>query len=233
MVCSDEKHTALSVRPGKYFAISAHLFPSAACTSNNLLSSAGDHGPLTTSGSRWLQYRSRHCLPSRVMTYFAILDHDFFPNTATLLRSKLSSSGDHFPFRMCSLLMVGRSVSRCEQLALPFCVEGGLGVKSITVGGLAWFEAQVTPNQCGTLDQTGNSKQTKSVTDASSGCILILGKSFFSRRKSTMPGRGLLRSALLQQSVLSPLRRIVECLWSLCNLSLITLSVDTRRMGCP
>ena len=55
--------TWLSVRPGRRFAISLHLLPSALCASTMICSSSAVHGPLLIVGSRWLCQRSRHCLP--------------------------------------------------------------------------------------------------------------------------------------------------------------------------
>lgn len=54
---------ALSVRPGRSLAISAHLLPSCLCASINMLSSSSDHASFLIEGLRWLCHRSLHCLP--------------------------------------------------------------------------------------------------------------------------------------------------------------------------
>lgn len=54
---------ALSVRPGRSLAISAHLLPSCLCASISMLSSSSDHASFLIEGLRWLCHRSRHCLP--------------------------------------------------------------------------------------------------------------------------------------------------------------------------
>ena len=56
---------ALSVRPTKVLAISAHLFPNARCAMISARSSSRDHSSRLMSGFRWLYQRSRHCLPMR------------------------------------------------------------------------------------------------------------------------------------------------------------------------
>ena len=56
---------ALSVRPGRCLAISAHLFPCSLCARCRVSSSSSVHGSFLIDGSSWLCQRSRHCLPLR------------------------------------------------------------------------------------------------------------------------------------------------------------------------
>ena len=65
------------------------------------------HRSLLSEGSRWLMYRSRHCLPTRPDRYEAIRDHRLGPYSATSSSNRLSSSSVQQP------LMYGLSLSRC------------------------------------------------------------------------------------------------------------------------
>jgi hypothetical protein len=81
----------LSVRPGSILVISAHLLPWAVCARNRIHSSCGIHSTFRMLGLRWLCHRSRHCLPSRPSTNFAMKDHRCGPYFSTSLRTRLSS----------------------------------------------------------------------------------------------------------------------------------------------
>jgi len=54
---------ALSVRPGRLFAISHHLLPWSLCIWRMIRSSSNDHFSLRMLGSRWLCHLSRHYFP--------------------------------------------------------------------------------------------------------------------------------------------------------------------------
>uniref|UniRef100_A0A804N232 Uncharacterized protein n=1 Tax=Zea mays TaxID=4577 RepID=A0A804N232_MAIZE len=56
--------TALSVRPGKRRAMSAHLLPWARCAATSRCSSAAENGRRLTRGSSWLNHRSRQLFPA-------------------------------------------------------------------------------------------------------------------------------------------------------------------------
>mmetsp|Transcript_3011 Transcript_3011/g.5756 ORF Transcript_3011/g.5756 Transcript_3011/m.5756 type:complete len:237 (+) Transcript_3011:103-813(+) len=54
---------ALSVRPGRSFAISAHLLPTRCWASYMYFSSSSVHGSFLMSGSRWFSHLVLHCFP--------------------------------------------------------------------------------------------------------------------------------------------------------------------------
>mmetsp|Transcript_8757 Transcript_8757/g.27184 ORF Transcript_8757/g.27184 Transcript_8757/m.27184 type:complete len:439 (-) Transcript_8757:648-1964(-) len=83
---------AFSVRPGRSFAISAHLFPIRAWPATRVRSSSASHSSRRISGLRWLCQRSRHCLPTRPRSDAAITDQHFCPCFATSSSKSLSSS---------------------------------------------------------------------------------------------------------------------------------------------
>mmetsp|Transcript_44213 Transcript_44213/g.122548 ORF Transcript_44213/g.122548 Transcript_44213/m.122548 type:complete len:471 (+) Transcript_44213:122-1534(+) len=85
----------LSVRPGSIFAISAQRLPRAWCASRSLRSSSTVHSPLLIIGSRWLCHRSRHCLPVRLGSCAAIVDHERVPCSSTRAAILVSSSALH------------------------------------------------------------------------------------------------------------------------------------------
>mmetsp|Transcript_3246 Transcript_3246/g.8042 ORF Transcript_3246/g.8042 Transcript_3246/m.8042 type:complete len:214 (-) Transcript_3246:557-1198(-) len=65
---------ALSVRPGSRFTISDQRVPSSATPSAIRRSSSSVHSPFFTAGHRWLNHRSRHCLPTRPVMCDAMRD---------------------------------------------------------------------------------------------------------------------------------------------------------------
>ena len=95
--------TALSVRPGKPLAMSAHRLPTFVWMLAKRWSSSRVHGSLRTDGSKWLQYLSRHCLPLRDPTTLAILLHALRPYILTLSMSWVSSIKVHLPLFMRAL----------------------------------------------------------------------------------------------------------------------------------
>mmetsp|Transcript_23675 Transcript_23675/g.80704 ORF Transcript_23675/g.80704 Transcript_23675/m.80704 type:complete len:285 (-) Transcript_23675:136-990(-) len=88
---------ALSVRPTNSFAMSAHLLPYLRCASSSLASSTPLHPSRLMSGLRWLCHRSRHCLPMRPGSCWAIFDHCFGPSSFTSWMIFSSSSAVHGP----------------------------------------------------------------------------------------------------------------------------------------
>ena len=89
---------AHSYRPGKAFAISAHLLPKRPWSSRITRSSSSVHGVFLMSGLRWLCHLhhaklswssiffdnlSRHCFPIRPFKCAAIIDQRFAPNFLT------------------------------------------------------------------------------------------------------------------------------------------------------
>mmetsp|Transcript_43881 Transcript_43881/g.133651 ORF Transcript_43881/g.133651 Transcript_43881/m.133651 type:complete len:230 (-) Transcript_43881:296-985(-) len=89
---------ALSVRPGRCFAISAHLFPRDSWFSIMIRSSSSIHGFLLMSGLRWLCHLSRHCFPIRPGSSAAIWLHLLAPWAVTSSTTFLSSSSVQGPF---------------------------------------------------------------------------------------------------------------------------------------
>ena len=57
--------TAFSERPGSSLAILVQLLPHLPCASTRIASSSSVQPPFFRDGSRWLNQRSRHCLPMR------------------------------------------------------------------------------------------------------------------------------------------------------------------------
>mmetsp|Transcript_11406 Transcript_11406/g.38894 ORF Transcript_11406/g.38894 Transcript_11406/m.38894 type:complete len:333 (-) Transcript_11406:78-1076(-) len=84
--------TALSVRPGSNFAISAHLLPYRLWPSSRMASSSALHASFLMLSSSWLCHRSRHCLPLRPSKWEDIRVHCCVPKRLTRSRSLLSSS---------------------------------------------------------------------------------------------------------------------------------------------
>ena len=87
--------TALSVRPGRYLAMSAHLLPNSSWSCMSLRSSSSDQADLLMSWSRWLCQRSRHCLPVRPGSDSATVVHARVPCWCTRARTVSSSSWVH------------------------------------------------------------------------------------------------------------------------------------------
>jgi hypothetical protein len=57
-------------------AIRVHEFPRRLCAAMSIESSSSDHGSFFSCGSRWLNQRSRHCLPVRSLgTFLPMSDH--------------------------------------------------------------------------------------------------------------------------------------------------------------
>ena len=102
--------TALSVRPGRYFAMSAHLLLYSTCSSMSLQSSSADHGSLRMSWSRWLCHRSRHCLPVRPGRCAARTDHLRVPWPSMARSRSSSSAGDQAPLTCVGCVVWGGSV---------------------------------------------------------------------------------------------------------------------------
>lgn len=74
---------ALSVRPGKSFAILAHWFPTRLCASTMTLSSSSVQAVFFMPGFRWLCHLSRHCLPILPLRCRAMSVHFFGPYLST------------------------------------------------------------------------------------------------------------------------------------------------------
>ena len=86
-------HTyALSVRPGSFLAISAHLLPSDRCSFMMMPSSFAVHGPFLMPGLSWLCHRSRHCLPLRPLSFAATVAQLPGPCLRTIAATLRSSS---------------------------------------------------------------------------------------------------------------------------------------------
>ena len=91
----------LSVRPGKCFAISAHLFPWILWSVKMILSSSLVHRDLLMAGSRWLCHLSLHCFPDRPRSWkrslrlCATIVHCLIPNSATRVHIASSSFFSH------------------------------------------------------------------------------------------------------------------------------------------
>mmetsp|Transcript_15522 Transcript_15522/g.44133 ORF Transcript_15522/g.44133 Transcript_15522/m.44133 type:complete len:232 (+) Transcript_15522:2927-3622(+) len=84
---------ALSVRPGRNFAIAAHLFPSSWCFAMIRASSSAEKGSFRRLGSSWLNHRSRQLLPFRpVPKVLATSDQFWGPYVSTSWISLTSSS---------------------------------------------------------------------------------------------------------------------------------------------
>lgn len=101
---SDEFHlflTALSVLPGRFFAIADHFPPSFIRRLKINSSSSGVHALFLMSGARWLIHRSLHCLGLRSGNSLNILDHEHGPCFATNSRMISSSSGVNGPLINC------------------------------------------------------------------------------------------------------------------------------------
>mmetsp|Transcript_78839 Transcript_78839/g.190597 ORF Transcript_78839/g.190597 Transcript_78839/m.190597 type:complete len:303 (-) Transcript_78839:51-959(-) len=86
---------ALSVRPGRYLAMSAHLLPNLLCSSSSIRSSSSVHASLRMSWSRWLCQRSRHCLPVRPGKCWATSVQLRVPCTPTRCLTSASSCAVH------------------------------------------------------------------------------------------------------------------------------------------
>mmetsp|Transcript_13020 Transcript_13020/g.25864 ORF Transcript_13020/g.25864 Transcript_13020/m.25864 type:complete len:203 (-) Transcript_13020:976-1584(-) len=71
--------TAFSDLPGKSFAIFVQQFPHLAWASTSIASSSSVQPPFFKLGSRWLNQRSRHCLPILPGMRSAISDHFVIP----------------------------------------------------------------------------------------------------------------------------------------------------------
>jgi hypothetical protein len=83
--------TALSVRPGRSFAMTAHLLPCAACALIMTASSHWEKGSFLTSGFSWLHQRRRHDLPERPRMPAAMTDQFLGPYSSISRRSRSSS----------------------------------------------------------------------------------------------------------------------------------------------
>ena len=118
---------SLSDRPGNCLAMFAHLFPWCSCKAIKIASSSSVHSPFLSSGSRWLTYRSRHCLPCLPGRWAAIFAH-LRPYSALLSRRILSSSTVQEPFplitggldRLCHLVKQSNAVRLGKLLAISF-----------------------------------------------------------------------------------------------------------------
>ena len=88
---------ALSVLPGSRPAMAAHLLPSSACASTMTRSSSSVQASLRMSGLRWLNQRSRHCLPRRPVRCDAMKLHFLTPYLATSWHTSSSSAFIHGP----------------------------------------------------------------------------------------------------------------------------------------
>jgi hypothetical protein len=108
---------ALSVRPGRNLAISAHLLPSSACFAISMSSSSCDHASFRIAGSSWLCHLSRHCLPLRPGRYLAISAQRLAPSTprcsATSRRTVSSSSCVQGRCRAQTNTRAAQTIIRC------------------------------------------------------------------------------------------------------------------------
>lgn len=82
--------TALSVRPGKWRAIRAHLLPWARWAASSRSSSSSENGRLLMRGSSWLNHRRRQLLPAgtivAVQKLFSIKTRDVSANNLLVIR---------------------------------------------------------------------------------------------------------------------------------------------------
>lgn len=85
----------LSVRPGSFLDISAHLFPCTLCNKNSIHYYSYDHSSLFIDGSKWLNHRYRHCFPWRSGKYLAICVQFLGPILPTKSTISWSSSLSH------------------------------------------------------------------------------------------------------------------------------------------
>ncbi len=77
--------------PGNNFARVDHLCPFVATNSRMILSSSTVQASFRTTGSRWLNHRSRHWRPVRLPNSAPISDHLFGPCSSTIWINLLSS----------------------------------------------------------------------------------------------------------------------------------------------
>ena len=90
--------TAFSVRPGRILEISHQRLPKCFCASNKTRSSSPDQSPRLMTGSKWLNQRSRHCLPIRPGSLAAMALHLTSPVFCeTISLTILSSASLHAP----------------------------------------------------------------------------------------------------------------------------------------
>mmetsp|Transcript_16395 Transcript_16395/g.58226 ORF Transcript_16395/g.58226 Transcript_16395/m.58226 type:complete len:270 (-) Transcript_16395:303-1112(-) len=97
---------AFSLRPGSSLAISHHRFPNAAWALYRIRHSLSSQSHFLIEGSKWLNHRSRHCLPMRPGKEEAMTLHLMLPapRSSTISLTRRSSSCVHGP-----LLRPGRS----------------------------------------------------------------------------------------------------------------------------
>mmetsp|Transcript_7175 Transcript_7175/g.19502 ORF Transcript_7175/g.19502 Transcript_7175/m.19502 type:complete len:260 (-) Transcript_7175:157-936(-) len=127
---------ALSVRPGMYFTICDQCVPYLATMSMMARSSSSVHCPFFTSPERWLNHRSRHCLPTRPGRYEATVDHFCAPCCSTICARILSSSGVHAFLEMPVFDLLGTlsSPSSTRGGAAPMCAASpASGVFMVTL----------------------------------------------------------------------------------------------------
>ena len=87
----------LSVLPGRYLAISAHLLPNFTWAWIISSSSSSVHFSFFISGFRWLCHLSRHCFPILPGSYLAISDQFLAPWYFTISHRVWSSSAVQGP----------------------------------------------------------------------------------------------------------------------------------------
>lgn len=88
----------LSVRPSRYFAISAHLLPLPSWNKKRIHSSSSLHTFFLIRGFKWLCHLSRHCFPIHPGRCSAIAVHFQGPAFSTRRVTSLSSKSVHGPF---------------------------------------------------------------------------------------------------------------------------------------
>ena len=114
------------VLPGKSLAMSHHRFPFSRWASNMMRSSSGLHFSFLILGSRWLNQRSRHCLPIRPRRWLAITDQRTPPTPCfmTMLKTTSSSSFVHGPLTSPGLSTLFQRCKHCTLLRLePKCTD--------------------------------------------------------------------------------------------------------------
>ena len=124
---------ALSVRPGSRFTISDHRVPSSATPSAMSWSSSSVHSPFLTAGQRWLNQRSRHCLPTRPVMCEAMRDQRCAPNLVTVSISCLSSASVHARFALTTLAAAAAAARGGARGGEGCCVRLELGEVHVVV----------------------------------------------------------------------------------------------------
>ena len=109
-ILRDARRLGQNAVPRHLEVLYSAALPRTRCVSKRTASSSGVQSPFLMSGSRWLNHRSRHCLPMRPGSCAAITLHLMFPAPwrSTMSRTTRSSAAVH----LCESQIPGASRRR-------------------------------------------------------------------------------------------------------------------------